>query len=108
MKKDIIGYFYTDDQTKEAILELDQKYGYTSDPHGAIGYLALKEYLEENQIGIFLETAHPGKFLPTVESVLGKTLDLPKALSELYNKEKDAFLLSNNFTDFKQFLIDRK
>lgn len=107
VKKDIVGYFYTDDQTKEAILELHQKYGYTADPHGAIGYMALKEYLEGNQIGIFLETAHPGKFLPTVQGVLGKTLDLPKALSDLYDKEKDAFRLSNNYEDFKQFLIDR-
>jgi threonine synthase len=107
VKGDIVGYFYNDDQTKKGIIEIDQKFQYTADPHGAIGYLALKDFLQDNQVGIFLETAHPGKFLPTVEGVLGRSIEIPKALSDLYEKEKEAYRVPNNYLDFKQFLLDR-
>jgi len=108
VKKDIVGFFYDDNQTKEAIIEIDQKYGYTADPHGAIGYLALQAYQKNRSCtGIFLETAHPGKFLPTVEGVLGRKIEIPESLSSLADLEKSAHKMSKEYVDFKSFLLDR-
>jgi threonine synthase len=44
--------------------------GYIAEPHGAVGYLGLKKENHPNAIGIFLETAHPIKFLDVVEPAL--------------------------------------
>jgi threonine synthase len=108
VKKDIVGYFYDDDQTKKGITEIDRKFGYTADPHGAIGYLALQAYQTKHPCtGIFFETAHPGKFLPTVEGVLDRKIDIPESLSKLTHLEKTAHKMSNKYMDFKSFLLGR-
>ena len=87
-------------------------HGYCCDPHGAIGFRALKEYFsdkpEEDYIGVFLETAHPAKFLPTVESTLGESITIPAQLSALIEKEKKAHLIDNDYDHFKQFLKCRR
>ena len=63
IKQDIIGYSYSDEQTKKCMKQVYEKTGYILDPHGAVAYLGLKEYQKENDvIGVFLETAHPTKF----------------------------------------------
>jgi threonine synthase len=102
MKKDIFGYSYTDEETEKSMLELDHKYKYTSEPHGAIAYLAAKEYLKnkKNEACIFLGTAHPAKFLEDVESILNKQIEIPERLLELREKKKESTLLN---TDYKEF-----
>ena len=54
----------TDETTATTMREVYEKYDYILDPHGAVGYRALADYLEKhpNDRGIFLETAHPVKF----------------------------------------------
>ena len=47
------------------------------DPHSAVGYLGLKNYLTRHTSdanGIFLSTAHPIKFKEHVEKALEKKL----------------------------------
>ncbi len=105
--KDISGFYLDDSATIQAMQEAYQKYQYTCDPHGAIGYKSLEE-LGENEIGIFLETAHPAKFLDTVEDSLGQKIEIPEALSSLIGKEKKSTLMDTSFSSFKQFLLDRK
>lgn len=99
------GYSYTDAQTLEAIRGLYPK-GYTLDPHGAVGYLGLKEFMKSNPNcqGVFLETAHPGKFREVVEEALQKELELPERLSKFAHGIKKSIPLSSNFEDFKHFL----
>ncbi len=79
ISKDVSGYWLNDIETKEAMKEAYQKYSYICDPHGAIGYKSLHN-LEANKIGIFLETAHPAKFLDTVESTLDIKIEIPERL----------------------------
>jgi len=106
MKKDVVGYSYSDGQTKEAIKVIHDKYGYIMDPHGAVGYLALEAYQAEvkNTNGIILETAHPAKFLPVMESILGD-IDVPERLASLHDKEKVAISLSSTFEEFKVWML---
>ena len=69
-----------------------QGLGYTSEPHAAIAYRALRDQLQPGEYGLFLGTAHPAKFKESVEEILGETLPLPKALAD----RADLPLLSHN------------
>lgn len=105
MKTDIQGYAYDDVQNTQGIRTIFAQHGYTADPHGAIGYLALQDYLKAHpgHQGIFLETAHPAKFLPVMEPVLGE-IDVPEALSVLEGKPQDFTPMANDYAAFKGYL----
>ena len=108
MTKNIVGYAYDDEATKSAMREVKAKYDYVIDPHGAIGYLALKDYQKEqdaNAVGIILETAHPAKFLNDVEGILGQKIDVPERLASLADKKKESRLSPTDFGDFKNWLL---
>jgi threonine synthase len=106
MRASITGYAYDDEQTKAGLREVYDRYGYTIDPHGAVGYLALKEYQESvnGTTGIVLETAHPAKFLPDVESTLGQKIEVPQRLAELADRPKEAVFMQADFAGFKSWL----
>ncbi len=109
MKEEISGYSFNDDDTGEAMKEMQNKYNYVSDPHGAVGYLGLKEYQKKYPAtkGVFLETAHPAKFLDVVEKILKIKVELPSELKSLLHKEKKAELMSTEFSEFKKYLLSR-
>jgi threonine synthase len=80
------------------------------DPHGAVSYLALKQYLEliphTDIEGILFETAHPAKFGPVVEEELNFQIEIPVRLQECLNKKKKSIKISKNFNDLKKFLLN--
>ena len=69
---------------EECILKF-AKNGYILDPHTAIGVAAAEDNSEDRVI--CLATAHPGKFKDTVEEILNSAIELPDALSSLFDKE---------------------
>ncbi len=109
MRKDIKSFSFDDKRTMEAIAEFYEKYKYILDPHGAVGYLGLKKFMEENRdknlTGVFLETAHPAKFLDTVQSVVEEKLEIPERLKKFLEREKKSIKVSREYRDFKEFLI---
>ncbi len=107
MKDEITGYAYNDMATKKGIAEVWNQHDYVIDPHGAVGYLALQDYMKENGSvnGVVLETAHPSKFLDTVEEVIGKQVEVPERLAVLNDRTKVAIDMSIRFKDFKEWLI---
>lgn len=100
----ISGAAYPDLQIREAIAECYNRNNYVLDPHGACGWLALKDNLKYNETGIFLETAHPAKFKDTVEEAINNCLEIPERLSSFMKGHKMSIPMSNKFGDFKQFL----
>ncbi len=105
LKKHLSSYSFTDDETRTAMKHLKENSYYIADPHGAVGYLGLKKYLvEKNAQGIFLETAHPVKFLDVVEPVINETIKLPKQIQEIIDKEKVSIKISN-YNELKEFLL---
>lgn len=100
------GYRFTDDETRVAMKEIYTQSGYIADPHGAVGYLGLKEYLKNHpeKYGVFLETAHPVKFLDTVESTLQTKVELPQRIKALLKKEKQSTPISS-YADLKAYLL---
>lgn len=105
----ISGFAFTDRETEMALQELDQKYGYTMDPHGAVGYLALRAYQRKNpgKQGVILETAHPAKFKPDVERILGREIEVPARLAELKDRKKVATPMDKHYDSFKSWLLQQ-
>jgi threonine synthase len=95
----IQGFSYTDEQTGAIMKKVYETYGYQLDPHGAVAYMGLMEYLKTHPeyTGVFLETAHPAKFKDTVESILGVSLALPESLQVFANKEKKSICIDNHY-----------
>ncbi|NNC83340.1 MAG: threonine synthase, partial [Flavobacteriales bacterium] len=107
MKEMLVGNSFSDDETRASIQDVFERTGYTLDPHGAVGYLALKDYHAQHACtGVLLETAHPAKFLPVMDELIDQ-VDVPHALSRLKDLEKVAYPCSIDFEDFKSFLLDR-
>ena len=106
LKETFSGYRFTDDETREALKEIHEISGYVADPHGAVGYLGLKEYLKDHpeKYGIFLETAHPVKFLDTVEDTLNIKVDIPERLKETLSKTKESIEIQD-YQGLKNFLL---
>lgn len=102
---DISGCRYLDEQISATVKCCYQSTGYLLDPHGACGYQALKEGLKEGETGVFLETAHPAKFVGTVEAIIGEKVAIPEKLKEFMKGEKLSIELSKEFIDFKKFLL---
>lgn len=103
--RDISGTTYTDEQIRETVKTTYQQTDYLLDPHGACGFRALKEGLKEGEVGIFLETAHPAKFLETVEDIIADKVTIPAKLQEFMKGEKQSLPLSKEFADFKAYLL---
>jgi len=101
------AYSYTDDELRGTIGEVYLRTGYLLDPHGAAGYQALKAYTPgvKGIPGVFLETAHPGKFSLTVEEVIQSTVAIPEQLQEASSKKKSSITLAAEFPDFKEYLL---
>jgi threonine synthase len=102
----IKGYRYADDEIRKVVDKVYTSTGYLCDPHGACGYEALSEYLSNNQIGVFLETAHPAKFTETVEGIIGKgKVELPKKLADFMKGQKKSISLKKEYAFFKEYLL---
>ena len=108
IKAEMKGYRYSDAEIREVVKEVYDKYNYLPDPHGATGYKALEEDLQNGEVGVFLETAHPAKFTETVEKIIGVgNVPLPEKLAEFMKGEKLSVPLSKEFDDFKAFLLNQ-
>ncbi len=102
---EISGCTYTDEQIAETLRDTYRSTGYLLDPHGAVAYRSLIEGLNGNEIGIFLETAHPAKFKDTVERIIGDNVGIPAKLAAFMKGTKSTVKLSPTFSAFKKFLL---
>ena len=107
LKNNLSAYSFSDEQTKEALSAIYKGSGYIADPHGAVGYLGCKSYREKNPAAqtIFLETAHPTKFLDVVEAVIPEKIALPPQIQAVIEKEKSAIYVED-YSQFKTFLLN--
>ncbi|WP_288954652.1 threonine synthase [uncultured Polaribacter sp.] len=104
LKSAFSSYSFTDDETRETMKKIYNNSGYIADPHGAVGYLGLKKHgLLENEYGVFLETAHPVKFLDIVEETLPVKVEIPEQIQKVINNKKVATKIAT-YKDLKSFL----
>ena len=86
LRGEVRGFSCDDDEIKQAIAEIHNKYRYLSDPHSAVGYLATKQLGVD---GFWLSTAHAAKFGEVVEPIVGVSPELPKSLAEMVGKPRN-------------------
>jgi len=105
LKKDVTSYTFTDSETQMAMQSVYQKSQYIMDPHGAVGYLGLQKKLAEqpDATGLFFETAHPVKFLDTVQSYLNLGLPISESLQQMIAKPKQSLPIQN-YQELKAYL----
>ena len=103
----ISGATYKDEQIAETMRQCYSETGYVLDPHGACGYKALEEGLQEGEIGVFCETAHPAKFKEKVDSILGTDIEIPARLRAFMEGEKQSVEMSKDFAVFKHYLMQQ-
>lgn len=120
VKKAISSYSVNDEITIDTIRSVYNETDYILDPHGAVGYFALCEYIKDFGVirtdyepvihapkGIFLETAHPVKFPDAVEKAIGKTIPVPDSVKHLFNKQKQSITMPASFDALKEWLMNR-
>ncbi|MDR3119198.1 MAG: threonine synthase [Mediterranea sp.] len=105
---DVDGITCADEQIRKTIKDVYLTTGYLLDPHGACGYRALEERLEAGETGVFLETAHPAKFLETMQDVIGDQFKIPARLKTFMKGEKKSLPMPKTFEDFKRYLLNSK
>jgi threonine synthase len=103
----INGFTYNDEAIKAAVREVYRRTGYLLDPHGACGYMALKEGIRDGETGVFLATAHPAKFQETVEASIGTAIKVPDRLKAFMSHEKRSLPIPNDLHELKKVLIAR-
>ncbi len=110
LRRDVVGWSFTDDETKECIGEVHRRSGYLLDPHSAVGYLALRRELADRPgaVGVFLATAHPGKFRETVEPVIGHSVPLPPALETCLGREPVSVHIGPSLSALKALLLEEE
>ena len=108
LRKNLTGYSYSDEETTVALGHLVNELNYVAEPHGAIGYLALKDYLktQTNTVGIFLETAHPVKFLDVLYPGVAENLAIPPQIEAVIHLKKVANQIST-YDELKAFLKNK-
>jgi len=100
------AYAFSDKETRSAMTEVYIDLNYITDPHGAVGYLGLKEYMKSypDVQGVFLETAHPVKFLDVVEQTLKQKIEIPKQIQDIMDK-KSTKKSVKSYEDLKAILV---
>jgi len=109
VKQNIWSTSFSDTETIEAIKVVKEKFNYTIDPHGAVGYLALQDYLKiydhNNVNGVVLETAHPAKFSDIVDDTLNEKTVMPERLAACLSKQKGSVKTSKDYSAFREAVL---
>jgi threonine synthase len=101
----IKGARYSDNEIRKTVKKVYEQRGYLCDPHGACGYQSLEDYLHEGETGVFLETAHPAKFIETVEQIVGAgNVPLPEKLAAFMKGQRNVCSLDKSYLRFKKFI----
>jgi threonine synthase len=111
MRADITAVSVTDTETKNTIAAAWDNYRLLLEPHGAVGWAALQQYVSLNteprqdELFVVLETAHPAKFPEQIQEILGFDPELPPSLQNLEDKKENYELLDNGYEHFKAYLV---
>lgn len=111
MKDELFGVSVTDKETRDTISEVFNKYGILLEPHGAIAWRGIAEYLRqndrhsENKLFISLETAHPAKFPEELRQIIKSEPPLPESLSGIDSKVENYITLENNYEMVRDYIL---
>ncbi len=97
----------SEDETRQAIRRVCERYQYLLDPHGAVAFAALQRIGGAPEtMRIALATAHPAKFPEIVEPLVGYPIKKPLALEEALNRLKHSVPLLADDEQLRTYLLD--
>ena len=101
------SYSISEDLTKSTLQSIYKNYHYLLDPHGAVGFIALEQYLQSypEQKGIVLETAHPVKFYDAVELLIGELVPIPVSIQHQLTLQKNSIKMEAQSEILNSFLL---
>ena len=105
IQKRFYGVKVNDIETKKIIKKIYKEYNFLVDPHTAIAIRA-QEKINSDLKTVCLATAHPYKFIETVEETVGLKMEIPIQASFLGPKEKFE-ILNNDLELIKKFIIKK-
>ena len=107
IRSDIVGCAYSDTQVVEEIGRVYRRHEYLLDPHSAIAWLALQNALEGDSEahGVFVATAHPGKFREVVEPAIGRSVPLPRPLQEALGRPRHSVSMDVDYAALRNFIL---
>lgn len=110
MNRDFFAISVSDSETKQTIKNTWNKYNVMLEPHGAVGWKCVEEYVATEQISateliISLETAHPAKFPDSIIENIGIAPELPASLQGIEEKPEKYDTIEGNYAAFKDFLL---
>ena len=113
LRQELFSVSISDLQTRETIRQAFKNYKLVLEPHGAVGWAGLTEYLRSNpaydrgdQLCVSLETAHPAKFPDEIQRLIGIEPELPASLEGLDGKPEEFGNMTNDYLTFKKYLLD--
>ena len=113
IRDDITSYSITDEVTKKTISEFYEKHKKILEPHGAVGWAALKNFRKDSPDfkktpSITLETADPAKFPDEIIKLTEVTPKTPRSLEKIQSKEEIPNPIEiSEYSDFKKFLLNK-
>jgi threonine synthase len=109
MRNEIGGLGVSDADTRAAIKDTYDRFGYVADPHTATGLHAWLQVRDQPRYagkqGIVLATAHPAKFMDVMEEVLPGVVSIPERLAERARREKKSVRIGTEFEELKGILL---
>lgn len=90
----------SDEETAATIRQVHSNFGYTMDPHTAVGYASLEKLAKPGpgEVGVVLSTAHPVKF-DSVADILGNYIDVPDSVAKLGERERKSIEIGNSYPE---------
>lgn len=111
LKKIVSSYRFSDEETLQAMLNMDKELNYVACPHTAIAWLAIHKHKATNQnvntASVLLSTAHACKFPEVFPTEIVAKIETPPQVKALETKPKQFNELGKGFEEFKNYLLNK-
>ena len=104
--RDFLSASINENEVLDIIKEVHAMHNIVLDPHGAIGFGALKKANIEGN-NIVLATAHPCKFPEAIDKSIGIKPNLPDELKYVMHEKENYDIISNNLSKTQQYIKEK-
>ncbi len=111
MRRDLFSSSVSDDQTRETIREVWNKYQLLLEAHGAVAWRGFLDWQEHEPLNglpaVILETANPAKFPEEIEKTIGFAPDVPPAMTAAIQLPEEFDRMGADYEKFRDYLLAR-
>ena len=104
LKEDFLSGVATEEETLIEISSVYKKLDLAICPHTAVGTFVSRKFLNKSKVMITLATAHPSKFIDSVQSAVGKAIAQPTEMKQLYSKTERVIFAPNEVNFYKEYI----